>query len=332
MGDAGQNFCILVTGSAGFIGSALVDSLLSQDMPVLGIDIREPMNKEHVPFWKQVDILDKRHLSEIISTFAPTHIIHLAARTDLGLNDTIAGFRANTDGVRNVLEVSNGTQSVERVIFTSTILVCEAGYVPKEDDNYCPNTPYGLSKVIGEKIVREGTIDSRFTWCIVRPTSIWGPGYGSHYVEFFKRIAKGIYFHPGTAENRVVYGYLGNCVYQIERIMAAETTKVHQKVFYLGDYWATGLKDWAMLIQRELGKGRLMVLPDPLVRTVAICGDILWHFGWKKVPLTSFRLKNMSTDRLYDTSGTQSVVGQLPYTQEQGVHATIAWLKAQKGL
>jgi len=327
-----QDMRVLVTGSSGFIGSALTESLLHLNVPQMGIDICEPRYKHHFPFWRRIDILDKKALRSVVLPFAPTHVVHLAARTDLGLDETIEDFRANTDGVRNVVEICKETSSIQMAMFASTILVCRAGYVPITDDDYCPNTPYGASKVEGEKILRNAAKDIPFTWFIARPTSIWGPGYGSHYVNFFKTIANGWYFHPGKAENRVVYGYLGNCVYQIERLVEADPEAVQGKVFYLGDYWSTRLSDWANLIQRELGHGRLTVLPDSLVRIAAICGDILWRLGWKRVPLTTFRLKNMTIDRLYDTSLTEAVVGRLPYTQEQGVKETLSWLRANNAI
>jgi len=325
-----QGLRVLVTGSSGFIGAALIESLIRQNATVLGIDIRKPMYRNHFSVWKKVDILDRDALLKAAESFSPTHVIHLAARTDLGLGETVDGFKVNTEGVRNVLEVCRRTRSVKMVLFTSTILIFKAGYIPETEFDYCPNTPYGESKVVGEKIVREVAKGAEFTWCIVRPTSIWGPGYGSHYVKFFKMVSRGIYLHPGTAENRVVYGYLGNCVYQIETIMTSSSEKVHGRVFYLGDYWATNIREWVKQIQLEIGKGRLITLPGFLAKAAALCGDMLWHIGWKKVPFNSFRLKNMSTDRLIDTTKTKELVGRLPFTQEQGVSETIEWLRAGK--
>jgi hypothetical protein len=86
------------------------------------------------------------------------------------------------------------------------------------------------------------------------------------------------------------------------------------------------------LIHSELGERKARVLPDWLVRLAALCGTFLWHIGWKSVPLTIFRLENMSKDRLYDTSAIQSVAGDLPYSQLNGVRETILWLKENEEL
>ena len=109
--------------------------------------------------------------------------------------------------------------------------------------------------------------------------------------------------------------------------MIAKSEQIHKKMFYLGDYWPTRLRDWAEMIQKEMGKNKIRVLPDNLVRLFSICGDLLYRMGWSNVPLTSFRLKNMTTDRLYDTSPTHGIVGELPYTQKRAVRETIEWLK-----
>jgi len=327
MRNMNQEIKVLITGSSGFIGSALMTYLLRKGFSVMGIDINDPPYTGHRKFWKKVDILDKTSLHNAMIRFGPSHLVHLAARTDLGLDDDVEGFRANTEGVRNVLDICRILPELQMAIFASTILVCEPGYIPKADDDYYPTTPYGKSKVIGERIVRDADNDLNFTWSIIRPTSIWGPGYGSHYLDFFRTIARGWYFHPGKANNLTVYGYIGNAVYQIEKLMVANPDKVHGKVFYIGDYWPTRLKEWAALIHSELGKRKVKVLPDGLVRLVALCGDLLWHFGWKSVPLTTFRLGNMSRDRLYDTSAIQSIADDLPYSQMDGVRETILWLK-----
>ncbi len=246
----------------------------------------------------------------------------------MGLDDDINGFSANTDGIRNILKVSRKILSLRFAAFASTILVCKPGYEPTNDYDYHPTTPYGKSKVIGEKLVREAAGNLHFNWCIIRPTSIWGPGYGSHYLDFFRTIARGRYFHPGKANNQAVYGYIGNFVYQIEKLMAAPSEKVHQKVFYLGDYWPTRLREWTDMIHNETGRRKVRVLPNCLARLTAMSGDVLWWLGLKKVPLTSFRLKNMSIDRLYDTSLIQTIANDLPYTLEDAVKETVAWLKA----
>jgi nucleoside-diphosphate-sugar epimerase len=318
---------IMVTGSSGFIGTAMLSHLLDQGMCVQGVDIRPPWNDRHLAHWAPLDLMNRCALEIAIRDFAPTHLIHLAARTDLGHGETVKAFVVNTDGVSGLIDVLNKQSCIEQVIFTSTIIVHAIGSEIQTDDDFCPTTPYGESKAIGEQLVRDRCADSTYTWSIIRPTSIWGPGYGSHYTDFFRLIAKGWYFHPGRIDNHVTYGYLGNCVHQIERLVAAPAQHTHRQVFYIGDYWQTGLKEWAELIHREMGRGRPRVVPDWLLKSTAAVGDLLFKLGWQRVPLTSFRLNNLAQDRRYDTDKIRGIVPHLPYNQQAGVEATIAWLK-----
>src|SRR3954453_8823559 len=146
---------VLVTGSSGFIGSHLVAALVEGGDVVLGLDKRPPFaDPQHYEF-AHCDILDAERLARVIHSFAPDAVIHLAARTDLDERDGLAGYSANIQGIDSLIAAVRQTPSVKRVIYTSTQLVCQVGYLPKSDVDYRPNTLYGHSKVRGEQIVRQ---------------------------------------------------------------------------------------------------------------------------------------------------------------------------------
>src|SRR5690606_18593907 len=118
-----------------------------------------------------------------VRTVAPAAVLHLAARTDLDETTTIAGYAANTEGVSNLLAAVGATPSIARVVCTSSQLVCRMGYQPTHDGDYQPTTIYGHSKVETERRWKAGDGAGR-TWCLVRPTTIWGPGMNPHYLTF----------------------------------------------------------------------------------------------------------------------------------------------------
>ena len=318
---------IYITGSSGFLGSALMTEYIRRGIPVTGIDIKAPCYPHHISSWQMVDILDRKALSGSIQSFRPTHLVHLAARTDLGFRDDMTNFSVNTSGVKNVIDACSDAGSLKFVIFTSSILVCRPGYIQKHIYDYRPSTPYGKSKVKGEQIVRTAARHLDFSWCIVRPASIWGPGHGSHYTDFFRLVAKGMYIHPGNADNVAVYGYIKNFVHQIDMLIKSPMDKVNRKVFYLADYKALRLRQWAEMISREAGRGKIPTMPGWFSKTVSRCGDMLFRLGIKNVPLTSFRLNNMSTNRMYDTTAIREIAGALPYTVKEGIRETLDWIK-----
>ncbi|MBU0574193.1 MAG: NAD(P)-dependent oxidoreductase [Candidatus Margulisbacteria bacterium] len=317
---------ILVTGGSGFIGTNMVDFLLRQGKyEVLNLDNRFPRNKEHVHLYKPCDVLDAQRLAKLVKDFSPTHVVHLAARC--GLDDSkLDIYAANMEGVQNMIDALRNVPTVERVIFTSTLLVAEMGYVPKHDTDYRPTTMYGRSKVEGEKIVRAQK-DLPFAWTIIRPISIWGPWGEEPYINLFRSIAGGWYFHVGSGHFKRSLGYVENSVYQIHGLLTAPREKVDRKTMYVADNDPADLYDFAAIV-KEITKARnIPRLPLPMVKLVARTGDILKSFGWSRVPLTSFRLKNICTEYIFDMSPIMSVSGPLPYDLKTGIERTITWLR-----
>jgi hypothetical protein len=61
----------------------------------------------------------------------------------------------------------------------------------------------------------------------------------------------------------------------------------------------------------------------------AIIGDIIGKIGIT-FPMTTFRLKNMTTDSIVDLAKTIHLVPELPYSRIEGIHRTLEWLKENK--
>jgi nucleoside-diphosphate-sugar epimerase len=316
---------LLITGGSGFIGTNAAEMARQAGIPVCNFDIRPPRCAAHVPVWQQGDLLDAGSLRKHIGAFHPTHVLHLAARTDLDETRHISGYAANTDGVANLLDALDRTDC-RRVVFASSMLVCRNGYQPRQDHEYCPDTLYGESKVQGENLVRRH--NSGFVWSIVRPTSIWGSWFGAPYRQFFHAVSRGLYRHPGPAEIEKALGYVGNTVWQLYRILAAPDAAIHSRTFYLSDYEPLTTRRWANLIAQEFGSGPVRQLPMPLMRMAAFAGDLAQTARIRAVPLTSFRLRNMLTPSRFDLREIADISGPLPFTVEQGVKETVAWLAA----
>ena len=279
------------------------------------------------PFRRR-DILDGPGLASVFQEYQPQAAIHLAARTDLDEKRDISGYTVNTTGVENLVAAIAATPSMERCIFTSTQLVCRIGYIPKDDEDYQPGTLYGQSKVLGEQAVRR-TDGGGVEWCIVRPTTVWGPGMNPHYQRFFRLITKGLYFHVRRRPLYKSYGYVGNVAHQYLKLLEAPAQKLHRKTFYLADYQPLSLRDWADALQREMGARTIRTIPGPLAGFAARTGDIINALGMRSFPFNSFRLNNILTEYELDLSETEELCGPLPFDVEQGIKETVAWLRAE---
>lgn len=162
---------ILVTGGSGFIGTNYMDYVLDKGLEVINVDIKPPLKQAHKQYYRECDIMDYDKLEKIFKDFKPTNVVHLAAKTGAHSITDLKEFAPNIDGVRNIINASIKAESVEHVIFTSTLLVCKMGYIPKHDTDYMPTTAYGKSKVEGELIVRNWK-GLPFKWTIIRPISV----------------------------------------------------------------------------------------------------------------------------------------------------------------
>jgi nucleoside-diphosphate-sugar epimerase len=288
------------------------------------------MNPKHQKVFNKVDILDAQGLVATFDAFRPQLCIHLASTTDL---DEIAGmekYRANIDGVANIISGIKAVGSVKKCIFTSTKLVCKTDYKPMSYDDYCPDTTYGRSKVAGELLVKSADLGG-CSWCIARPTSIWGPwSMLPHipYGRFFSLISRGLYFHPDNFDAPKSFGYVENTVFQIGKILEASFDLFHRQTFYLADYEPFTVRQWADLISLRTRGRPVRTIPTAVARGLGLLGDLAKQLGVKEPPLTSFRLRNMRAN----TAGvpldkTISVTGPLPYTLETGVDRTVNWMR-----
>ncbi|MGH8572473.1 MAG: NAD-dependent epimerase/dehydratase family protein [Gammaproteobacteria bacterium] len=150
---------------------------------------------------------------------------------------------------RLLLQVVKEFPSIERIIVTSTQFVCEAGYQPRHDLDFKPYTLYGESKRLTEMATREAGLTCE--WTIIRPTTIWGPWSLRYRDVMFKVMTRGLYFHPSKKVVVRSYGYVGNVVWQLERMLSAPREQVDGKVFYVGDR-PFDLKVWVDAVSREL--------------------------------------------------------------------------------
>jgi dTDP-4-dehydrorhamnose reductase len=156
---------ILITGSGGFIGSYVYHSLSEAGFVVYGIDrIIKPTVDEVVDLTKQDDLLN------VLNSQKPDVIIHLAAYSNVEMceSDHLRCFNNNV--LPTALMTNWAWHSGARVIFISSDYVFNG-----DKGNYCeedveqPLQNYGVTKLIGEKIV--STLSNSV---ILRPTVVYG--------------------------------------------------------------------------------------------------------------------------------------------------------------
>jgi GlcNAc-P-P-Und epimerase len=323
-GDLEPNDRYLVTGGSGFIGTNLIEELLKRGLAVLNVDIARPNIDAHGVVWKKQDILEGAGLRAAFAEFQPTHVIHLAARTDTD-GTRLEEYEVNTKGTENVLDAIVAMPSIERVIITSTQFVNQYHGTPRDDLDFAPYTTYGESKVIAEQLTRAAGL--RCVWTIVRPTNVWGPWHLRYPYEFWRVLGKGLYFHPGGHTVIRSYGYVKNVVWQILQMCEAPSAQVRSRVYYVGDA-PINLLDWVNGFSvRQIGR-KVWIVPSGLIRLLALVGDVMKARGFR-FPITSSRYKSMTTSNDAPMEPTLAAFGKPPYSLDEGIEQTVAWLRVK---
>lgn len=141
---------ILVSGSAGQVGSSLVEYLM-KDHQVVGVDLRVPGWDEVKRLTVQGDVRDAGQMKKLIKDIDV--IVHAAAsvNVDASLKEPIEDASHNIDGTLTLLECARDA-NVQRFVYISSAAVYgNPQSIPiKEDEHLHPLSPYGASKLTGE--------------------------------------------------------------------------------------------------------------------------------------------------------------------------------------
>lgn len=316
---------VIVTGGSGFIGTNLVDRLVKLNFEVLSLDIKLPQIQSHKSIYRNIDIRNLNKLHDVVANFDPHYFFHLAARTDLN-GTTLAEYDSNILGVENICAVVAKCRNLKKVVFTSSMLVCKAGYIPKNINDTCPTTVYGQSKVLGEKIVinNKELIPEHV---IVRPTSIWGPWFHEPYRNFFDIVLRGLFIHPGNKACTKTYGYVENSVNQL--ISLATQEQRLKDYYYIGDRIPLNISIWANQIAELAAIRKPLTFPITVYHFLAMFGDVLKKIGFN-FPMSSFRLKNMITNNIVPCGDICEVNAFPEISVTDGILTTLEWLKNNK--
>lgn len=170
---------IAVTGGAGFIGSNLVERLLSKGHEITVVDDLSTGLKSNLDLTKitfhELSLTDRDGLAKAL--YGVDAIVHLGARGSVprSLKNPIATHDVNATGTLNVLEAarSNGAQ----VIFSSSSSVYgRNGQLPKDESMWLsPLTPYAASKLAAEGYVQAYGAAYEVPVTLLRFFNVFGP-------------------------------------------------------------------------------------------------------------------------------------------------------------
>ncbi len=236
---------VLVTGAAGFIGSNMVDRLLSAGHSVAGLDNMSTGRmrfleraKAHARFtFHQSDLLDRSSLAQAME--GAELVVHFAANADVrfGTEHPRKDLDQNTIATWNVLEAMR-EKRCKRIVFSSTGSVYgEPEIFPTPET--CPfpiqTSLYGASKLAAEGLIQAYCEGFGLQGYIFRFVSILGERYShGHVFDFYQQLAE----HPehlhvlGNGHQRKSYLYVQDCIEAI--LTAIDRAEAKVNIFNLG--------------------------------------------------------------------------------------------------
>ncbi|MBF0280863.1 MAG: NAD-dependent epimerase/dehydratase family protein [SAR324 cluster bacterium] len=253
-----------VTGGAGFIGSNLVDRLLSLNHDVVVYDNLSTGRLEfleeastHGQFrFIQGDLLDPDTLRKAME--GSNFVFHLSANADVrfGTDHPEKDLQQNTIATFNVLEAMRAN-SVQKIAFSSTgSIYGEAPVIPTPEDCALPvqTSLYGASKLACEGLISAYCEGFGMQGWIFRFVSILGERYThGHVFDFYKKLRDNPneLFILGDGHQKKSYLYVQDCLDAI--LTATEKAQEAVNIFNLGTDEYIQVTQSVGFITRHLG-------------------------------------------------------------------------------
>lgn len=209
---------ILVTGGAGFIGSNIVDKLISLGYKTVVVDNLSTGNKENINSntkFYQLDITSP-NMEDIFEQEEITHVIHHAAQIDVqhSIQDPLFDIKNNIMGTVNLLENCKD-YGVKKIVYASSAAVYgEPDYLPVDEEHPIKAmSPYGISKHTPEHYIKMYKQLYGLDYTILRYANVYGPrqdpkGEGGVISIFVDKMLSGeepIIFGDGEQTRDFVY-------------------------------------------------------------------------------------------------------------------------------
>lgn len=313
---------ILVTGGAGFIGSHLVDKLLSEgDWNVTVVDdfndFYEPSIKRanvarhsrHSTYrLEEADIRQRTALERIFDEGNFDCIVHLAARAGVrpSLDQPLLYSQTNIEGTLNLLELSKQHNILQFVFGSSSSVYGINAKVPFSEDDPIrkPISPYAATKAAGELLCHTYTHLYGIRSVCLRFFTVYGPRQRPDLAihKFARLISEGKsipVFGDGTT--RRDYTYIDDIIAGVRA--AIDYSRTDYEVINLGESRTVELRELISLLEKELG------LPARIDRQPLQPGDVPQTFA--------------------DITRARQILGYNPQTQiETGIKRFVEWFRS----
>jgi nucleoside-diphosphate-sugar epimerase len=323
----------LVTGATGFVGSHLAEVLLERGYRVTCL-VRKSSNLRWLSGleveYAYGDIADQDSLRGVVENV--DLVFHSAGLTKAKNREEY--FRGNAEGTRNLVEAClEGNTKLQRFVYVSSQAAVGPGAdeKPLNENAPCrPITDYGESKLAGEKIVREHSLQLPVT--IVRPPAVYGPR-DADVLGFFKVASRGFRVSFGKGESFLSLVYIKDLVDGI--IRAAENRKSIGQTYFIADDRVYSWREAFNIIAEVLEKRTIPLrTPKRVVLFLALISESFSGLFGKPATFNTQKAREI-TQRYWglDVSKARAELGfSARYDLERGAAETVKWYRDKRWL
>lgn len=286
---------VIVTGGAGFIGSAILPELAKHGFDVYVIDnlsfgkrvlAKIPDNRFFV-----ADIRDEDRINEIFAQVMPNIVIHLAAVHFIPYcnQHPYESSDINIRGTINLLNACRQTKTLSKFFFASTAAVYPIGNqaIP-ETQKPGPLDIYGLSKLAGEHLCHEFFLETQLPVIVCRFFNAFGPNETNPHLipEIQNQLNAGLRtIKLGNLEPKRDFIH----TYDMARAVLLLLQKINKgyEVFNLGQGKEYSVKEIVKAFEHNLGQ-EIKIETDPArvrkierMHLLADVGKLKKHVNWE---------------------------------------------------
>lgn len=275
IGGEQSNMRILVTGSAGFIGSHLVDGLLKWGHTVFGVDnlsvgSMDNVSDEARPNFRRIDLRNREATALWVWQAKPQVVFHCAAWAHEGLSQFSPRLitQNNLDIYLNVL-VPAIKAGMRKIVLFSSIAAYGNQKAPfNENMDLRPADIYGVNKSAMEDMTKILSKVHDFEYSIVRPHNVYGPRqslsdpYRNVVGIWMNRLLKDkTYYIYGDGEQTRAFSYIEDLIPPLTKLVKEE---YHGEVFNIGADKEYSLNQLSDVLRKVAGKTDLKWVPSYL--------------------------------------------------------------------
>lgn len=251
---------VLITGSAGFIGVNLIETLIKKNFIIAAMDRCPRKNSDGLTEYIG-DITDYNFVEKSIKDFNPNIVFHLA------------GFKERTSNVEDVLNSLNvnllGTLNLYQALLKATELksIITLGTTDEYGDSLppyneelkeLPVSAYGFSKLCATKLSEFFFRNFKLPVTVLRPTIAYGPHQGLEMFipSLINTLVNDKIYKMTAGEQTRDFIYISDLISAM--LIASESSAYSGQVFNIGSGEVIKIKDVAQLIAKHLNKASLL--------------------------------------------------------------------------